>query len=143
MRWIVFSVRGLVRSADGEIMLVKRSQKSRYCPGLWEVAGGKLETFNFKNNFRREIEEEAGLLLAKIAFLGIWLKRPAFNKIVFGWRGWQLILFVEAFCPAQKIKLSDEHTEGGWFTLAQAEALDLTPETRRVLRKYARRRGQT
>lgn len=142
MRWIVFSVRGLVCSADGKIMLVRRSPKNRYCPGCWEVAGGKLETIDFKKNFRREIREEAGLLLNKIAFLGIWLKRSALNRIVFGWRGWQWIFFVEAVCPAQELRLSNEHTKGGWFALAQAEALDLTPETRYLLKKYARRKKQ-
>jgi len=137
MSWLVLSARGLVRSPDGRVLLLKRSKKCRYCPDCWELGGGKLETFNLKNDFRREIKEEAGLSLVKVTFLGLWLKRSALVKI---WPGWILVFFVSAVCPKREIRLSNEHVAGGWFTPAEAESLLLTPESRRALEKYARRK---
>jgi len=47
---------------DSEILLLQRSLKSGFDPGLWELPGGKLEYGeNLVEALKREVKEEVGL----------------------------------------------------------------------------------
>lgn len=138
MRWIVFSVKGLILSLDRKVLLLKRSPRDRYCPAHWELPGGKMETPNFKKDFMRELREEAGLsVTAKIVFQGMLLKQSAIHKTIFGWPVWHVTFFISVDSGAKKVTLSDEHTHFGWFEAENARRLLLTPESRYALQKHA------
>ncbi|MEK7160929.1 MAG: NUDIX domain-containing protein [Patescibacteria group bacterium] len=136
MRWIVFSVKGMILSKDGKILLLKRAPQDRYYSEHWEMPGGKVETWNFKNDFIREIKEEAVFLTAWIIWQGSFLRRSPIYKTFFSWPAWHCTFFVVVTCAQQAIRLSDEHTEFGWFELERVSSLVLTPETRYALERY-------
>ncbi len=139
MSWLVFSVKGLVWSLGGEVLMLERSLTDRYCPGHWELPGGKLESWKFKKNFRREVWEEAGLRLAsKIIFRGVLLKTSAHHRTIFGWPTWYCTIFVSAACETKEIALSYEHRTAAWLNPKRTLALGrLTPESQEALVRYA------
>lgn len=52
---------GILIDADGRILIAKRPQ-NKYCPGLWEFPGGKIEkNENTYDALCREFREEIGI----------------------------------------------------------------------------------
>ena len=49
---------------DSEILLLQRSSKSGFDPGLWELPGGKIDYGeNLVEALEREVKEEVGLVI--------------------------------------------------------------------------------
>jgi 8-oxo-dGTP pyrophosphatase MutT (NUDIX family) len=135
MKLITFSVKGIV-SMGNKVLLIKRSLNHKYCPGCWELPGGKIETLNFKKDFIRELKEEAGLKATRVVYRGILIRRTALYRTILGWRAWHCSFFVAAPGASQAAKLSQEHTDFGWFTPGQVKKMVITPETKYALGKY-------
>ncbi|MDP6707989.1 MAG: NUDIX hydrolase [Alphaproteobacteria bacterium] len=118
---------------DGLVLLARRSGHRRRYPGVWDVIGGHLEAGeSIEETLVREVEEEVGVTPNRFSALGeIDEPNPEINDphvyhlfTVHDWSGGEPRL------------ASDEHTEIGWFSLAEAVALDLAlPEYRDYFRR--------
>lgn len=138
MRFIVFSVKGIVQMGS-KILLLKRSSDHKYCPRCWELPGGKIESLNFKKEFVREAKEEGGLRVSNVTYKGMLWKKSARYKTIFGWSAWHCTFFVGAVYSSQAVKLSREHSESAWFSRWHFKSLTVTPETEYALAKYIKK----
>lgn len=134
---IIVSVKGVVRlsGADsGRILLLRRSSEQHYCPGRWELPGGRVESWGIKKNFFRELREETGLPTVVVGWRGVWLRRSVFDR-----NTWLCVLICNAICFMESpiVKLSVEHADFGWFPVSgdgiKRQRLRLTPETEYAL----------
>ncbi len=107
---------------NGRILLAKRAQNRRRYPGVWDVIGGHQEPGeSIEEALVREVEEEVAVTPGRFTAVGaIDEPNPEINDPhvyhmfeVTEWRG------------GEPRHASDEHSEIGWFTLAEALALDL------------------
>jgi 8-oxo-dGTP diphosphatase len=107
---------------EDRILLAKRARHRRRYPGVWDVIGGHQEPGeSIEEALLREVEEEVGVTPVRFAPLGaIDEPNPEINDPhvyhmfqVMEWRG------------GEPRHACDEHSEIGWFSLAEALELDL------------------
>ena len=105
------SVKGIV-VRDGAVILVKNRRQE------WELPGGKLEPDESPERcVAREIEEELGLAARAEAMIDAWVYTITPGTLVL------MLTYGCVETAARSVVLSDEHTEVGWFTLADVDAL--------------------
>ena len=113
-----------------KILLVRRVEDGR-----WAVPGGYMESGeSFTEACKREVFEETGLEVNVKRLIGVYtspnllLVYPDGNK-------WQLVvLHFEAELMNGELKLSDETTSFGFFSLAEINTLDMNGlDRKRVL----------
>lgn len=110
---------------DGKLLLLKRSETSKFASGCWQLPEGKLEEGELPvDAMTRELYEELSLGPSTINFLKI---HHSFNEndgityvIV------RLIYKLELGANPQ-IKLSLEHTEYGFFSKEEISRLPIIP----------------
>lgn len=116
--------RALIKNKN-KYLVVKRSAKSLF-PGMWELPGGKLDSFELLNeSLKREVFEETGLLIN--------IKKPALQissriatEIIY--EGTTFIIVInEASMRSGKIRLSREHDDYKWVTKKEILKLNLNP----------------
>ena len=123
-------VTGVIKRGD-KYLLLRRNQESTF-GGTWQFPEGKIEEKETPfNALDREIKEELGLKLSESNFLNILIKE--FKANGGSMLGVKLIFSVSV--GKQKIKLSEDHEDFGWFTKTETMKLDLTPGTEEVLTK--------
>ena len=107
-------------SNDGiEFLLIKRSEKEIY-PGLWQMVSGSVEKGEKAyETALREIMEETGVIVVKLFVLPAInsFYSPQTDKIIF------LPVFLSKTIQNSEVKLSDEHTEYGWFKPEKAKEM--------------------
>jgi 8-oxo-dGTP pyrophosphatase MutT (NUDIX family) len=106
---------------ESKILLLKRTPKADYSPGIWEEITGRLDQFEEPfEGLQREIKEEAGLEVDIYTPLNIFHifrgEKTAENELI------GIIYHCKA--KSANVVISGEHTEYGWFT--PEEALELT-----------------
>lgn len=106
--------------SSGKILLVKRSDKENYLPGIWEDLGGRIKQFEEPEDaLHREVQEETGLEVEILKPLSVFHdyygERTPENEL----------LIITYWCKAKsdQVVLSDAHTEYRWVT--PEEALEL------------------
>lgn len=140
MSEIITIVRVILRLESGEVLLLKRSQRSRHHPGRWEFPGGRMDqSENLTEALGREVREETGLDIASglpISFLpvGAWEPRP--------WPQSGLYSELYGIDPCvvsdeEEIDLSPDHEDFGFFTAEEARNRSLTPSAEVAL-EYSR-----
>lgn len=106
----------------GKILLIQRTRKADFAPGIWEPITGRMKQFEeLEEALRREVREETGIRDLQIVkpltvshfFRG---ERVAEQEII-------LILYW-AQTGADEVVLSDEHEAYQW--VSPQEALSLT-----------------
>lgn len=118
-------VRLILRLESGEVLLLKRSQRSHHHPGCWEFPGGGMEQGEgLTTALRREVREETGLEIAGLPSSFLPVKSREFKP----WP--QSSLHPELYgtdscvvSDEEEIVLSPAHEDFGFF--ARREALDL------------------
>lgn len=122
------AVRAVVRR-DSRILMVRRSSACGHDPDLWELPGGKIDPDEILTEaLQREVAEETGI--------GIEVGRPFttwhFVKEPF----WVTGITFECRYVRGELRLSGEHSEGGWFTVKEALDLPLALSEREQLEAY-------
>ncbi len=125
-----------MKTDEGDkFLLLKRSEKAKIYPGIWQMITGTIESHEHtKDTLIRELEEETGLKPSRIFsipkintfYLAISDKicmSPVFLTIVEG----------------DKVNISDEHTEFKWASFEEASKLIHWPnqvESLELIKKY-------
>ena len=99
--------------ASGKILLIKRSDKADFTPGIWEYAMGRVKQFEGPlAGLKREEKEETGLDAEIIKPVNIFHlfrgeEKTADNELI----------GIVYWCASQsdQVKLSGEHTEYKWL----------------------------
>jgi len=98
------TVKGII-NRNGKILVLKRSMADDHLPGVWETPGGGMdEEENPQEALKREIKEEAGLMVV--------IGKP-FNVFTFRKDTGEFKVGVTFLCEyvSGDIVLSDEHSE--------------------------------
>jgi 8-oxo-dGTP diphosphatase len=119
--------------SSGRILLVKRSDKANYLPGIWEDMGGRIKHFEEPEEaLRREVREETGLeieILKPLAvFHDYYGDKTAENEL----------LIITYWCKAKsdQVVLSEEHTEYRWVSPEKALELAEHAGVRRDIQAF-------
>lgn len=119
------SVGALIQNKDGKFLIVKRSEKDDFLPGLWELPGGGLDFGEeLQDGLKREIKEETGLIVETI-------KPVAVNTYPMEKEDEKIqrieITFLCRITGTDTVLLSDEHTEYKWITKSEVNSINFTP----------------
>lgn len=121
----------IIKNLKDQVLLVQRSNKSSY-PNFWQLVEGKLEEKESPEEaLRREVKEEIGVSVVQLE-----MKTVLFNEIEA--KGLKYLCFrviYKATISSDKIRISDEHINFGWFGKEEALKLSLLPGTKKILEK--------
>ena len=129
---VVLVNRCIILNKEKKILLIKRSMKGYYAPGLWEFPGGKLdEGQDLSDALEREVMEETGLLVLPV-------NRIAYTEssiIPAGkYRGLPYVVIIGVGkLMGGKLQLSEEHTDYKWVTVKEAYDMPIKNDIRKSL----------
>lgn len=121
-------IKAIIRNGEGEILLLKTNPKQlKGYSGepYWDIPGGRIhKNDTVEGTLKREVEEETGITSIKSfkpfsMVLSNNIRIPVDNDTV----GLILSSYLCDVGNASNIKISDEHTEFGWFSPQEAENL--------------------
>jgi len=107
-----------------EVLLLKRTEKAKFMPGVWVFPGGSVDDADGEDEARfkacavRELEEEAGIAIPEeqeLILFSRWITPEVVSRRFDAW-------FFLALAPAHTPPRPDgvETTEAGWFEPARA-----------------------
>jgi 8-oxo-dGTP diphosphatase len=126
-------VKGIVRRAGGDILIVKRSDKDDYLPSIWETVGGGMDDELVPQEaLKREIKEEAGIEVKVGEPFNVFpiIKDNGEKKIG--------ITFLCEYLGGD-IVLSDEHSEYKWINPATFKQYKSIPSLYIEIANYSNR----
>jgi len=123
------AVKGILRNAQDRYLFIRRSTKSKFFGGKWDLPGGKVDPGeSFADAMVRECAEETGLTVRLTGVAGAdELSLPHVRVAT---------LFLEAQIQSGEVLLSSEHEEARWVTREEALKLDLTEQLVEFLPAY-------
>lgn len=112
-------VKVVLKNSDGKILIMRRSYVEDVFQGEWDIPGGRIDAgTSLRENLAREMMEETGLIMTSepsvIGAQDIFL--PQQNRHV--------VRVTYTGTAEGEPRLSDEHTEYQWVTLAELKALE-------------------
>jgi len=117
-------IKALVRNADGKFLLLKvNPAELRGFSGepYWDIPGGRIQRGSFvEATLRREVEEETGLTVTSSNHFATALSRIRIPLKEGNDVGLILSAYVCQVSDPSSIRLSNEHTESGWFSPKEA-----------------------
>ncbi|KAL6836723.1 NUDIX hydrolase domain-like protein [Trichoderma sp. SZMC 28015] len=137
-------IQNLTSSKTPCILLLKRAPHEPYFPNIFELPSGKvdLSDLTLKHALVREVKEETGLDIIKIS---AQLSPMAYQteKTIKSDAGVESLVIKSAIqlnyvvsVSDGMVKLSiDEHSESLWATEEELDELDITDETRGIIRE--------
>lgn len=126
------AVKGIVRRADGKILVLKRSQLDDHKPNVWETPGGGMDAEESPQNaLMREISEETGLVVT--------VANP-FNVFTFKKDTGEFKIGITFICEhlSGEVKLSAEHSEYKWIEAEEFSQMESIPSLHEEVARYAR-----
>ena len=121
----------VLHNAQREILLLKRSLKSKSAGGKWEFPGGKVDPGEiFTDALIREVKEETGLSVTVDRVIEtVQLENP--EKIF-------VFLIVEGTLIAGSVHLSDEHTDYAWIQREKLSSMDFSDIYKQFASNYSK-----
>lgn len=114
---------------EGRILLIRRSQRSRFDPGLWELPGGKIDSGeNLVEALEREVREETGLAIRVGRPFTTW----HFTKEPFWVTG---VTFLCDYVSGD-VRLSSEHDDHAWIEAADYAKFPLATSMQGQIASY-------
>ncbi|HET9946814.1 MAG TPA: NUDIX domain-containing protein [Patescibacteria group bacterium] len=125
--YIGVGVGAAIFNTEGKVFITKRGPKAKNERGKWEIPGGGVEYGEtFEKALKREIKEEHGVEIEVLELLGVCDHIIADEK-----QHWVSPTFI---CKITKgipeILEPEKCSEFGWFSLSEAEKLDLSIVTK-------------
>ena len=101
------AAKGIIRRADGSVLLIRRSPASKTDPACWDLPGGKMDRGErLVDALAREAREETGLTVhgARPFYVAHFEKEPFW------------VTCVTFVCTSYEgdVRLSSEHVEHAW-----------------------------
>lgn len=123
----------LVLDKEDRLLLLKRSDNNN-----WGPPGGAMEPGELiEETARREILEETGLQISAISLFAIFSGPEQYYRYPNGDEVHIVAIVYISRDVCGDIRLSNEHTEWGWFTLSEIPE-DLSPPIRPIIEQYRR-----
>lgn len=119
----------IIPNEEGKILLIRRSERSKTNPLLWEPPGGKPDPGErLDESLRREVREETGLEVELCRPAGTAMMELADRKIAY------LIML----CRIQEgaVRLSDEHSDFMWIDPMETDQIPLASHYVDFFRNY-------
>lgn len=135
MSEIIMPVANAILKNGDNILILKRSAKSKYAPGFWQLPGGRLEFGETPMQaLIREVKEETGCVFiptnGKVVCVGSQIIELKGDKF-------QLLTLVYEGSINGKVTISDEHSESKWMVLEDVLKMnDLEEGTRKILLQW-------
>jgi 8-oxo-dGTP pyrophosphatase MutT (NUDIX family) len=124
----------LIVDDQGRLLLMKRSDS-----GCWGPPGGAVEPGEaVETAARREVREETGLELGKLALFGVYSGPELFYRYPNGDEVHNVTIVYLSRERRGEVRLNDEHTEWRWCAAADIPE-DLSPPIRPVIEEFKRR----
>jgi len=103
------AAKAIVVDDDGDVLLIKRSPRSKVDPLTWDLPGGKMDFGErLTDALEREVHEETGLVVrgddARPIHISHFVKEPF----------WVTCVTFVCAAFAGEVHLSDEHVEHEW-----------------------------
>ena len=119
--------------ATGKILLLKRTHKADFSPGIWEDITGRMKQFEEPEHaLVREVQEEAGLEIEIIKPIKIFHlfrgEKSADNEII------GIIYLCKS--KSDKVTISGEHTEYRWVTPQEALEMIDNPSIKKDIEAF-------
>lgn len=141
---LFFAQKAFIRH-DDRLLLIRKSTKSKYHPGKWEVPGGRLEQGEcVADNLPREVWEEVGLKVRVVEPFALWdwfLDLDSENPKHF--------VAVAMYCEAEDTGVSLDHQVMGddiehyqWVKIADFDRFDFIPDMIPVLNTFLQKYSQ-
>ncbi|MEA3356876.1 MAG: NUDIX domain-containing protein [Patescibacteria group bacterium] len=130
-------IRTVIETPDKKILLMKRNDKRKYNPTLWEIPGGKLlENETIENALERLVVRETGLIVKKTSD-----KHYIHSRVVTEKGKYHGYSYIEAAVPsvylAGSVKISHgDHSRFAWVSLDKALDNKLSIESRKFISQY-------
>ncbi len=127
-------VAGIVFDND-KVFVLKRSPARRLYPDLWECGGGQVNPGeNFEEAIVRQLREEAGIECKPIGILETYeiLAPDLDQKKIPGIR---FVCEFLGYTYGEEPKISEEHTEGKWISIDEADELEFIPGLKEKIRE--------
>lgn len=127
------AVKGIIRNAEGKILVLKRSDQDDHKPGVWETPGGGIDHEQAPQEaLIREILEETGL--------SVIVKEP-FNVFTFRKDTGEFKVGITFLCDLEtgEVTLSHEHSEHAWINAQEYANLESVPSLHKEIADYAKR----
>ena len=122
------AVKGII-VREQKYLILKRSTKSSFDPGLWDLPGGKLEYGEkLEETLIREVKEETGLTIKVLIPFDTW---HFFKDEIFVTGVTFLCHFVKG-----KLRLSCEHSDFAWIDPINYKKYHLSTAVESQLAKY-------
>jgi 8-oxo-dGTP pyrophosphatase MutT (NUDIX family) len=114
-------VKGLIHNSEGKLLLLYKRSRSPY----WDIPGGRMhKNESLEEALKREVAEETGLQISRTAPLLMILSHGSRIPVGSGDVG---LIYAAYLCKAAdetaSIRLSEEHTDFGWFEPRKAAEL--------------------
>lgn len=125
------AVKGIIRNAEGKILVLKRSDQDDHKPGVWETSGGGIDHEESPQDaLKREVLEETGLTVI--------VKEP-FNVFTFRKDTGEFKVGITFLCDREdgEVTLSHEHSEYRWIDADEFAILESVPSLHQEIALYA------
>ncbi len=125
------AVKGIIKRADGKILVLKRSEHDDHKPNVWETPGGGMDTEESPQEaLKREIIEETGL--------SVTVTKP-FNVFTFKKDTGEFKVGITFICEHQngEVVLSSEHSEFRWIEAEEFAQMVSVPSLHEEIAKYS------
>jgi 8-oxo-dGTP diphosphatase len=118
---------------DGKYLLTKRAEGDPEDPhssyGSWQIPGGGLEFGeSVEECLQREVQEELGIEVTRISMLN-----QIFHQVRNNWHGIFITFVCEMKDPNVQIKINNEASDYGWFTIEDIKNLVSLPLTEEII----------
>jgi 8-oxo-dGTP diphosphatase len=128
------AVKALIVEGD-KVLLLKRSANEEVYKKLWDIPGGRTEWGETAlDALAREVREEANLKVSVKQVWDTWHFIRSDNE--------SQVIGITFICRrvSGRIKLSNEHTEYKWATVAEVKKLPMNDGMRKGILKYLTKR---
>lgn len=127
----VLLVRVVIKTPDDRFLLLRRSERSNWSGGKYELPGGKIDPQqeSMPEAVKREVSEETGIALS--------VNPPVFHMLTEEWQEKSYIIAAYLVELPQKpsIVLSREHTAYEWASMQDIQRFSLTSHTHEILKQ--------
>ncbi len=121
-------IKAIIRNDEGKILLLKtnpQTLKGFSGEPYWDIPGGRIhKNSSIEETLKREVEEETGITsIQSFKPFSMVLSNNVRIPVDNGTVGLILSSYLCDVGNVTNIKISEEHTEFGWFSLLEAEKL--------------------